>query len=326
MTTLKQTIFDDIIESIVPRLTLTRCKNSNQKVFLVAKDDNIILTDGSLNNYYASIPHEINYNNEMQKIHGNTRNSLAKEFINSYPIDYILQLESAFIVQKQAEEKQFKIEQKEMERIYNDEILPLFKDTRLNKQPEYNVWWGNCEPLIQFECKFENPLSRWNGEYTNKIEVFFDNHSLNKFAILTGIKSGRSDRVKGLSIEEVKAECYRIISECEDALQVYNNRLKEANDKWEEEMRLSHFASEIYYDKEKVTILRKKNNFTVVGNRMKFSTGTGKCGKYYDTSVSQIMDMIKDKGYTEYYQEPREVFEMRNDEALCKLEWSKVPA
>lgn len=306
---LEDGILQNMIQDAIPRTTFTRLKNNQgiNNISLIPNSDQIILTDGNQKGYYISVPYDIRVDGETQSLHGNTRNKLAKQFIQKFSVDYILNLEAEYIDKHTKKQNQAEIEKIEMQRIFETEIQPLFTNEFLSNIKKFH---GSFNELsikdytsgiqINLKCDFKNPLDRWGKDYHNSIEIFFDNHNLNQFSMLTNGKQGRNERVNGLTLEQVKSECKRVISEIESAINEYNDLQIQADEKAKREQQLNTFIWNTLLSKD-VTIFKKKNTYVAVRNGMKYAIGDSKRGKDYSISQNKLLDMIMNKGYTEFY-------------------------
>lgn len=327
MKSLEQTVFDNMLENLAPRLMFTRLIDAKITFNLSVVNDAILTECNNKKEYLITVPTDVEYDGEKISIHGNKRNKLAKEFFNRYNVDDILQLEKILILKKEEEQKQFELEQTEMKRIFDKEIYPLFASCQFEQKPKYSCWWGVSTPLIKFECRLQNPNNQWSDVFYIECEVFFDNHNLNKFTMKISELSEdkihfNQNKQQNLDIQQIQKQCQNIIQKTENGLRIYNKVLQEVNKKQQKENQIWDCVVEICKDRKNVTILKKKNSFVAIQGTTKFSVGTGKCGKYYHTSINKIIDMIKN-GYMEYYSEPAEQFKMRNDNELKELNWNK---
>ena len=301
-------ILQNMLKDVVVKMKFTSMGDLSN-ISLVADYSNVVLTNGAQKVLYTHVPYDIRIDGENKEIHGNMRNKIVKRFVEQFSIEHILQLEKEYINMQIEEKNQAEIELNEIEQIFDNEIRPLFTDEFLQ---DINTLNRSCgEPIvknyaivkIEFQCNFVNPLDKYNDGYRNSIEIFFDNHNLKQFSMLTNDKHSIDEYKNNLTLEQVKSECKRVIMEIEGAIVNFKELQVQADAEAERKQKLRDFIWGMFTDDKVTTILRKKNIFIAIRNGMKFSVGDGKMGKFYSITYNKLLDMVINKGYAEYYKQ-----------------------
>ena len=302
-------ILKNMLKDVVAKMGFTSLGDISN-ITMVSDKSNIILISGTQRDYYTCVPYDIRIDGENKEIHGNMRNKIAKQFVEKFNIEHILQLEKEYINMQIAKEEQAKVELSEMQQLFDNEISPLFTIRFLQDIKKFSRNFNELAVKnyasgvqIEFKCAFENPLDKYKDGYFNSMEIFFDNHNLNQFSMLTNDKQGISERENNLILEQVKSECKRVIKEIEDAIVNFKELQVQADAEAERKQKLRDFIWGMLTDDKVTTILRKKNIFIAIRNGMKFSVGDGKAGKYYCITYNKLLDMVINKGYAEYYKQ-----------------------
>jgi len=301
-----QLAIEKMIATVVPRQMISQLMAESINFRLYSAGDSVFLTDDSTKWHYCCTPYEIEIDDQAEPLHGNARNKIAQIFAEQVSSEHIHKLEIEYATQEKESEIQLQKEKAEMQRIFDVEIKPLFSEeflhdivdmgSRFNTLEYRLISWG---PEINLRCEFINPADRYANHYHNNIEIFFDQHNLDTFKMLTNEKIGVNEMIKGLSIDEVKSECRRVISEINEAIIHYKEFHISAKIDDIRQTRIFTLAYNILHQK-KTTIFRKNNTFVAVSAGNRFSVGDKKRGKFYKLDTHKLISLITEKGYDRF--------------------------
>lgn len=269
----KQQIFDSMIENILNSVTLERqFKNTTLKA-----DGECITVD---NEYLVSVPYEL----EGEKIHGNTRNALAREFVQKYTYEVLKRMYDENIEKinnhlKLEEENKYKLEN-----LYS-KINFMEKYQKYNRNG-VNYFCGMERYCIEFQCSKNDynldSIQIYNSSDYNNFEFRYNYQSV----ILT--ENEVMEKIKELSTEY---ENYYLQKQAE---------AETKRQEKEKQIQLQNKIFELARIKYSQVIFKNKKTYICYRNGLRFAAGSNKRGKYYNCNAYQLLDLITSKGITEY--------------------------
>lgn len=299
----KELIFNEMIENILEKVTLGKFENGI--LFIGNEKDTILIKNETNIDYLTSVPHEFN----GEKLHGNFRNSLAKEFIEIYSFDYLKNLynkkvEAYYKNLELQEQNKYKLDD-----IYND-IHFMAKYTRYNKIEPVRFFYGMEKYGIEFNCNV-------NSLHSDNIQIY-NNSDFTKFIFRHNYKNEELtrteliERLKELSVEYEKE---------------YIRRKEEEQKKkteQEKQLKLEKAIQDLYF-LNKPILLKSKNSYICFRNGVRFAVGEGKSGKYMNCNYHQFYDLIIKKNINEYYilNDNEKVYRYTNKD-LKELPYNKI--
>jgi len=265
-----------IIDGMIEDVTQNKCTLDRRNIvslFISDKDKSSIIgigEDGS-RGYFAYVPYEY----EHEKIHGNTRNKIAKMFLKQVTLEQLYKLHANFIQEQQNKALQAESELPILETLLQEvnTIVPCneFKKEVLANHTIHKYY-------ISVKYRYD------------EIEIYLDD---NNFTFRKDYKNSTVNKAELIEQLEIVNETF--MDEKKRIEDEQKTKLKAA----EQERQLLFFT---WYamDKDNVTILKLSHGFTAIGYETRWAVGEGKEGKYMNTDSNKLRKMIVDKHITEY--------------------------
>ena len=275
----KQKIFDNMIEDI---LSMVIIENFNSGE-LISNKDNILINNNEKSYYLINVPYEIEHN----KIHGNTRNFLAKEFVKQYTFDDLKKLYNDKIA---AQELHLQLEEKNKYKL--DDLLKSiayinkYNNDKCNPIIEVRFTYGGFQKyMIEIDCN-KNNFSSDNIQISNSPNYDKFEFRLNcKSEILT--KDEVIERINNLS--KVYEKVFQENKKAEELAAKEQDR----------KVNFEKKVIELYYSKERI-LLHWNNSYMVYNYGYRYAAGKGKSGRFYNCNYSQFYKMIITKNINNY--------------------------
>jgi hypothetical protein len=280
----EQTIINNMVEDI----TQHSCKLDRKKVislFIPENDKSAIYAvhEDNTKGYFSYVPYDF----EGENIHGNTRNKIAKMFLDQITLTELYKLHADFI---QAQEN--KVIQAENE-------LPILESLLV----EVNSIFANFS-----DKDFKIEICANHNRIKNFISIKYENHSINGRCVFTDfeiyIDSNNFIFRKDYQDNFIdKAELINQLQLVKESFIVEQNRFmaeQKAKHEATEKKRQLLFFTWYVTDKSNITILKMPRSFIAIGYEMYWVIGEGKEGKFINTNSDKIKKLIVNKHVTEY--------------------------
>jgi len=265
-----------IINGMIEDLTQHTCILDRRKIvslFIPEKDKSSIIgvaEDGS-KGYFSYVPYEY----EHEKIHGNTRNKIAKMFLEQVTLEQLYRLHAEYL-QKQKEkalkgEAELPILETLLQEVYT--IIPCNEVTK-EIGTDHNI----MKYYILIKYRYDEIRVYLNGDnFTFRKD--YKNSTVNKAEL----------------IEQLEIVNIAFMTEKKRIEDEQKAKLKAA----EQERQLLFFT---WYamDKNNITILKMPHGYMAIGYETRWAIGEGKEGKYMNTDSGKLCKMITDKHINEY--------------------------
>lgn len=275
----KQKIFNNMVEDILSMVTIEKLDSGE----LISDKDNILINSNGKIDYLVNVPYKI----EDNKIHGNTRNCLAKEFVKQYTFNDLKKLYN----DKMATQKlHLQLEEKNKYKL--DDLLPLisyinkYNNDRCNPTIEVRFTYGGFQKyMIEIDCN-KNNYSSDNIQISNS-------SNYDKFEFRFNCKS------EMLTKDEVIKRINKLSQIYEKVFQE-NKRAEElAQKKQDRKIDFEKKVIELYYSKKRI-LLHWNNSYMVYNHGCRYAVGRGKSGRYYNCNYNQFYKMMTSKNINKY--------------------------
>lgn len=297
---LKEEIKNVIMSEMFENCMRSGIVEKNLEGNLKADRSNILVNE---NKYLTYVPEKVYINDEYIVIHGNTRNLIAKEFINKYSYKDI---RKAFEKKLEEENKHLQLEEDNKNKLESLLQLEEIKYFSTLKDNELQVKFNHCINKYYIELKY----------YTNKhiyiIEIFNNNDYKNYI-----FKNGCDKKIVN------KDGLIEILKDRINESKVYEEekRIKEEKEKQKKHILIN--LMEILSDNK--VLFKNKNSYFVVDKcSLRYAVGKGKSGKYYNTDFQKIYKMVLEKNIKEYYILKDNSINLRDNEVLKNLDYSII--
>jgi len=266
----KKELFEQMLNDMINIPIIAKIENGE----LINVKSEIYLKTVNEKIYIGYVPYEF----KKEKLHGNTRLALAKEFVDLYKFEQVKEL---FYKRLEKERKLLELEEKNKYRLINlIEELNLYRFKNFVKLSDISVkfYAGLKKYILDFNIKCDkyriNNIQVYNNDNCNKL-VYKINYVEMDYELF----------VKKLD------ELYNLCIEFEK-----KNKKEFEKDKKEKEIKQK--INKLYFDNIKNIIILKTNKKTFIAfsNNIRYSVESGKCGKYYNTNYSYFEKLILKKG------------------------------
>lgn len=258
-------------------------------------------------NFLTYVPYE---NENREPIHGNTRNKIAKQFIEHYTLEELIK-EYQEHVNKMILEEQGHVKSHEAMEVLVNELEPLFCGYgTLEARHNYSSRIAELE----YNCKIKT-ADQWS-KYSERIKmVLKDNiYSVNR-TIFNRCQSGNTE-IYQFTLEQLKSFISKLIEQYKQVEAEEEPKIKAIEEENSRQRKIHDIACKICNDKQHTYILKNKRSFIGIRNNYKWAAGIGKEGKYIRTDYFKIAKLIKEKGITE-------VFVLDDDTNTNSIDWNK---
>ena len=258
-------------------------------------------------NYLISVPYETEY---RDSIHGNTRNKIAKQFIERYKLNELIS-EYQEHVKKMILEEQEHVKSYEAMKVLANELQPLFFDYG-TIEARHN--YTNRIAELEYNCKIKT-ADQWN-KYSERIKIVLKDNIYNiERVIFNRCQSGNKENYQ-FTLEELKSFIPELVKQYKQIESEEKIKLDELAEEKNREIKIFNIASRVCTDKEHIYILKNKRSFIAINNNTRWATGINKAGKYYNTDYFKIAKMIEEKGINE-------VLILNKNEETYNIDWNE---
>ena len=265
----REKLLNDMFESALHTSTVMQIKEGD----LIYNSGTVYVKTLTNKLYFLCMsPYE---NENKEELHGNTRNSIAKEFINKYTYSYI---RNAYIKREEEKEKHLILEENNKYKL--EELLPImekFKDLDMNKYDnDISIKFNSTHKYHINICDTIEIYN--NNDYVNYILRYnYENNILSKDELLNKLN-----------------ELYTMYKEKHDIKMMEKKKKLEELDK---EIKLEKLIYNLYEEsKDKYIIIKtSKNSYTAFHNNLKYAVGKNKRGKFYNTDSVKFEKFITSK-------------------------------
>lgn len=298
----KELLFDNIVEGIFSTITIKRVDqgkliNKKSEIWIESEDGKEI--------YLTYIPYAFN----NAEIHGNTRITLAKEFIDNYTFNSLKTMYNAKLAKE--------IKHIESEENNKNKLENLIIELNLNKFKNYTRNKEDIKIIYNYNTK-KYYISL---ELNNNINIeIYNNNNYKEFIFKIDYKEIDPATFK-TALEEIYINVKTSTEEKEKAKE---ERLKEESRKQLEKDKI-YF---LYKNVSDYNIILKtgKKTFMTFNNGLRYSVGTGKSGKFYRCSWTNFEEIILKKGIEKvsYCLIDKETKTTNTDEYYLNLEYRNI--
>lgn len=265
----REKLLNDMFESALHTSTVMQIKEGN----LIYNSGTVYVKTLTNKLYFLCIsPYE---NENKEELHGNTRNSIAKEFINKYTYSYI---RNAYIKKEEEKEKHLILEENNKYKL--EELLPImekFKDLDMNKYDN------------DISIKF-NGTHKYNINICDTIEIYNNNDYVNYI-----LRYNYENNI--LSKDELLNKLNELYTMYKEKHDIKMMEKKKKLEKLDKEIKLEKLIYNLYKEsKDKYIIIKtSKSSYTAFNNGLKYAVGKGKRGKFYNTDSVKFEKFITSK-------------------------------
>lgn len=212
---------------------------------------------------------------DRNDIHGNTRNLIAKEFINKYSYTDI---KNAYLKKEEEQNKHIMLEENNKYKL--EELLPImekFKDLNMNKY-DNNI-----------SIKF-NGTHKYHINICDTIEIYNNNDYVNYI-----LRYNYENTI--LSKEELLNTLDKVYNEYKEKHDIKMMEKKKKLEELNKQIKLEKLIYNLYEEsKDKYIIIKtSKNSYTAFHNNLKYAVGKNKMGKFYNTDSVKFEKFITSK-------------------------------
>ena len=280
-------IFEKMVQGAIANINykflnngrLTIDKYSNATINAINGNNKVFIT---------YVPYDITINDEVVKLNGNTRNSLAKKFIQEYSsqqlynmkLEQIKQAELEYQYQQEVAKDKMNILYNKLNKIIPNELIEEMKITFISR----NVYEMN----VTVKC--ESYLTE-----TILIEKCYNN---DLYSIYTDGTREEMTEDKLLKLFQEKIEIWKV---------KYNKFTKE-KEKEEKQRQLKEETEDKIYniykniiDNNKILVVKKNSQYICFNKYYRYSISKGSTGRYYNyDGYYTILKYMMDKKYNKY--------------------------
>lgn len=284
--------------------------SSNSLQHVNVNDTMTLGSDASIlvnRNYLTYVPYETE---EREPIHGNTRNSIAKQFIEKYNLNELIK-EYQEHINKMILEEQEHVKSYEAMEVLANELEPLFCGYgTLEARHNYGIRIAELE----YNCKIKT-ADQWN-KYSERIKIVLKDNIYNiERVVFNRCQSGDKETYQ-FTLEELKSFIPELLKQYKRIEAEEEPKIKAIEEERQRQSKIDDIACKICTDKEHTYILKNKRSFVGIRNNYKWAAGIGKEGKYIRTDYFKIAKLIKEKGITE-------VIVLDDDANTNRIDWNK---
>lgn len=259
--------------------------------------------------YLCHVNYNYNIGGTTISLHGNERNSLAKQFITKYTYEDVVK---KFI--KLVEDKKARVEQAEKDKPKVEKLGDI-----VNSYLIKHCLMGTATILA--DNKRLEYYVELNLGYDNKVDIYLNNTNDSEFECRYNYESYYYDKINLLKLLDMMIYRFK-----KHNLQIEELK-KKADLEKHKAISLNKFVSMVWSKQAKV-IVKLKSGYQCIYGDTRFSVGTGKEGKFYNIgSKVRLEEYIRKRGITKYYIiSDTEKTSSLTDDVLKKLPYSSIYA
>lgn len=287
-----EVIFNEVVDNILNSLTIRQVPEG----VLTVEGETIFVNK----QWLTYIPYDIN----NEEIHGNRRNSLAKEFIKKYTFKDLKEKYDNKLQDQQIKAKYQEDNKERLEKLYNTlcELLIDIKEVRKS------FIINHALNVYQIE------LTVSKNDYSSYHLTVFMNYNSSDYNVYS--EDTRKNMLESEIIEEVKNMIPILINQQNRKEEENEKRRLEKNKRYNIQM----LVDKLYLD-DSIVILKKGKKFMAFEDSTRYSIGDNVRGKFYRCNKGTYTEYI-DKGYTSYIQV--EYAGGLTTEKLLSMNWKEI--
>ena len=274
----------------------------------LGNEGKIDLVLGTQKCFFINVPYE---DENRNTIHGNARNNLAKQFIESYKLEDLKAEHLRYFEAEEQKEKKHK-ESFEAMQVLAEQLQPLFCGYgKVDAHCNYNTKIAEIEADIRIKT-----ANQWEG-YHDTINVIPCENDMYNIKRLTYNRTQVANKeTYQFTLEQLKSFIPELLEQYNQIEAEEQPKIKAIEEENARQRQIDNIACKICNDKKHTYILKSKRSYIGIRQNYKWAAGIGKEGKYQKTDYFKIAKLIKEKGITE-------IFVLNDDTNTNSIDWNE---